>query len=439
MIIERMPVPGTDKRYTVSTSGEVYDKGVLCGSQWMNGQLVVYIKWFEDADFYDTATIMAVAYYGINIPHRLYPCIEIIYIDGNYSNLCIQNLSYRLSDDAVLHVDGETFKYIPFYTNYAISRDGRLIQQRRLRVKKWYTTKSISVKNITGGYRMARALADIGNPTHISRHRGLALAYIPYNVSPETLVVNHINGIPGDDTLTNIEWTTTAKNNLHAYATGLRPNSTTAVLVRLPDTDDHMRFNTISACAKYLGKSNSFITTRISKGEDARYSDGLVFKYDDGKPWPIMAERLRTASNPIEVIARNIFTGVKTIYESAAVASEATDVNEATILLHVHTSAVVPVGGYNFRRFDGGVCQWPNHSDRHLLVYAKNPKKPARGVVITDEDGTEAFYTDASVAAKHHGVSRSTIDLNTRPGRLFRNRYKISFYEIHENLGPPIE
>jgi hypothetical protein len=52
-------------------------------------------------------------------------------------------------------------------------------------------------------------------------HRLVALAFLPYT---EGEVVNHINGIKTDNSLSNLEFVTSSENNHHAYKTGLKSN-----------------------------------------------------------------------------------------------------------------------------------------------------------------------------------------------------------------------
>jgi hypothetical protein len=52
-------------------------------------------------------------------------------------------------------------------------------------------------------------------------HRLVAIAYIP-RLNKEADIVNHKDGDPSNNNITNLEWCTHSENTKHAYATGLK-------------------------------------------------------------------------------------------------------------------------------------------------------------------------------------------------------------------------
>lgn len=69
-----------------------------------------------------------------------------------------------------------------------------------------------------GRYRSVTGTVD-GKQKHFLVHRLLAQAFIP---NPENKPqVNHIDGDPGNNHLSNLEWVTASENIIHAYDTGL--------------------------------------------------------------------------------------------------------------------------------------------------------------------------------------------------------------------------
>jgi hypothetical protein len=99
----------------------------------------------------------------------------------------------------------EKWKTIPSHNRYEASNEGRI-------------RNKITGNIIGGGYnrRYLRATLD-GKSNNI--HRFIAEAWIPNpNNKPE---INHINGNKHDNRVSNLEWSTSYENNLHARTSGL--------------------------------------------------------------------------------------------------------------------------------------------------------------------------------------------------------------------------
>lgn len=78
------------------------------------------------------------------------------------------------------------------------------------------------LKHYENGVGYYRVGLYCGNNKHKSYyiHRLLAMAFIP---NPENKqFINHIDGNPKNNNLSNLEWCTKSENNLHAYKTGLK-------------------------------------------------------------------------------------------------------------------------------------------------------------------------------------------------------------------------
>src|SRR5690606_38039399 len=87
---------------------------------------------------------------------------------------------------------------------------------------------------------------------NISRHRALCLVFKNYPDDCDKMVVNHINGVPGDDRLDNLEWISRGENNIHAYKNFLKDQNK-AVLVRNVLTGEVKEYYSIAETARVLG------------------------------------------------------------------------------------------------------------------------------------------------------------------------------------------
>ena len=97
-------------------------------------------------------------------------------------------------------------------------------------------------------------------------HRLVADAFDLPGKSETVCCVNHKNGDPTDNSLTNLEWVTPSENMKHSYATNKHrrssaPSQSYPVAARLKGTDnDWMHFESINAAARELRLSHRHIT-----------------------------------------------------------------------------------------------------------------------------------------------------------------------------------
>lgn len=380
----------------------------------IDGVRVVELDWFNGVKKYKYDIIPVVCFFKIKIPANLYDRIELIYEDGDKDNLLIENLSYRFTDGPLESELFKGFYYIPYYTDFIINASYDVISLRLykhkgvLKHKRWTVSKPIPEKNITGGYYCGRGNRDYDGASGATRHRFIALAFIPYTSDPTKLVVNHKNGIPGCDSVSNLEWVTYSQNTKHAYDHGLHSNKTVAIVYLNEREGVEKRYNTVSACVKETGFTFGFINGRL-KNQTVYYTDGIRFKFDDGLPW---AEKITERISPMEkaVFARNVFTNEITIYASVATASFKTGTKTATVRWHCNFLVKQPVSGYNFRYVSDDVL-WPEHTEYHLRMYKRfTHYLIPDGVFLLDgENNIARFYECFSDLAVEVGISEQQL------------------------------
>lgn len=127
------------------------------------------------------------------------------------------------------------------------------------------------------GYKRV-VLTKNGKPKGMLVHRLIAKAFIP---NPENKPeINHINGIPSDNRIENLEWVTPSENQIHAYKIGLstpgkRENHSQARKVKCDTLD--LSFNCIRDAGDALGIDYTTIW-HICRG-DRLETRGLNFRY----------------------------------------------------------------------------------------------------------------------------------------------------------------
>lgn len=430
-------LPWSCRRYLVtqygqvlSSSGEELQKFVIDGHQ------CVELDWINGREVYRVALLVLLAYGLISLPDHLFNQIEPLYRDGSNSNLSAANLLYRFKCGKLEVEDRPGFYYVPMYTTYAINARGDLINLESSQSKTWSVTKGGGPKNQTGGYHYTRVVTDSGFSRVLFRHRALCMVFKPYDESMPSLVVNHLNGRPGDDCLENLEWVTYKRNNEHAIETGLKRNSSMACFAKNLESGEVTRYSSVSACARALFgfRAESTVLNRIRNKEPIRYTDNLVFKLDDGSDWRDYSGATLRHSGKDELVARNVFTGELFKFNGTVAGERLLGVKSATILKHAKTLEILPVGGYNFRYADDAM-NWPIHPEKNLRIYKDHPIHPRDGVIALDTTtGAEEFCTSTSKAGVRFKLSKSGTWDRIRNGTLVNGKFRLILYKLKENI-----
>lgn len=434
-------LPWSGRRYLATPVGDIQmSSGEVVEVKKKNGEAFVELEWVLGRREYSVAVLVLLTYELLKLPDHLMDQVEPLYRDGNPGNLSPYNLLYRFKSGP-LEVEGlPGFYYIPLYVDYAISADGELINVNTGKYKSWAFTKPNPEKNQTGGYRYSRVVNDLGFSKTLFQHRALCLVFKDYGADVETMYVNHVDGCPWNNAISNLEWVTPRENNVHAVVTGLRGDNK-PVLSRNLQTGEILRFESIGACGRYHGQPRAgFVYHRLLNSPGKVYPDMLQFKFDDGSQWPVIDPNLISrVGRAHDIQARNVFTGDIVIFEGAPSGEALTGVKAGTILTHVRENKVIPVNGWNFRWFAPDTV-WPEHTGRHLRVYSKYPIYPPDGVVATDiETDEEHFFESVALACQKFKFTKSVLHNYANSGKTFAGKYTFKLFRLRDELGHPVE
>ena len=427
---EEKILPFSAGRYRLNKFGEILSaEGAVLETRNVNGKKVVVLEWILGALEYEVGWVICIVHFSVHLPAYAWKRIEVIYEDANPLNTTVANVSYRFKDGP-LEVQGiPGFYYVPYYTNYAISPKGELLSLLRNKFVSWIISNYQVKKNIKGGYATCRGVRDYGSSTYISRHRAMALTFVKYLSSPLKLVVNHKDGIPGNDTPDNLEWVTHVQNNQHAIDSGLMPNSTIKLLMKNLQSGVVKQFNSVAACARELGCQEQVVRRRLFKDSTKRYPDGLTFKLDDDSTWPELEESVRSSYNRRVIIARDIFTGELISFDNVAQVADVVKTHAKLVADQLSYELNAPVHCYNFRYLTPDIA-WPLHSEKDLKIYRFSETRRGPGVVVKNLNGEEVgFYESKQSAVNALGVSESTI-LRACHGNKPVNGNLLSFHHL---------
>jgi hypothetical protein len=126
-----------------------------------------------------------------------------------------------------------------------------------------------------GRYEVLRLCVG-GEQKQSSVHRLVALAF---HGDGGDLIVNHIDGIKGNNRPENLEWVTYSENMVHALETGLRTD-TRPMIATPKNGGEEVRFPSISAAMRAMGADRTANIIAAAKGKiPSAY--GYRWKYED--------------------------------------------------------------------------------------------------------------------------------------------------------------
>lgn len=366
----------------------------------------------------------------IELPSSFYSNIIPVFKDNDNTNWLLSNVSYVFKEPQECPFYPSYF-YIPGFSRYVINKDGEILVVRTAAKKKWYITKSIPNKNITGGYFVGEAIPDTGKRTNLSRHRALCLAFKPIIKHPHDLHVNHKNGIPGDDVLDNLEWCTPAQNVKHAYDNGLFPNKVTPVDAWNWITDEKRSFPSIQKCCEYLGFLHTKVQHRLSYSNSKKYIDGWRFKRIE-EEWLPINRYVGESDQHRDIVCRDVFNNSVFIYNTLREAATLTNNIVGSIYSQCVNKVVTPMNGWNFRfldEFEG----WPVYTERHLQIFKNKPLNPSNGIIVFDlEKNEEMFFSSSEECGKYFNISPITANKLARYEGTRGGRYKFNLFKVKD-------
>lgn len=271
------------------------------------------------------------------------------YVNGDKTHTHASNVGYRFKHGRLPVKGYGGYFHIPGFLSFGLNSAGRCININTGINLEWYVQKGYGLA--VGGYR-TYSYRKQGKGFTISRHRSMKLVFSDYPDNCDHMVVNHLDGVPGNDDLTNLEWTCRKGNLVHAYASGLRSQNK-PVLARNVFTGEVTEHYSVEECARHLGFKGQTINFRLEKCKFSSVDrNGYQYKYlDDARDWikPIDARiAVYKAIQSIKIKVRSCSTLEITTFDSICEASKLTGVNNGTISLRLRNEDYSPCFGWQF-------------------------------------------------------------------------------------------
>ena len=270
-------------------------------------------------------------------PKHVIDQITIVYKDDDTSNMEFKNIAIRFNNGPIEHRLLKNYYYIAEYSRYLIKRDGTLFDTIMKKHVSFQITKKKGSR--TNGYRLCRAKHDYLNSTHSARHRLMARAFVLYPKKLGKLIVNHIDGIPGNDNTENLEWVTYSENLVHALNNNLMPNSLVPITLKDWRHGTEESFKSIQDATNKTGIPYNVIAKRLLYPK-RKYVDGLLVKRGTTASWVKLDNELFRMGVKLKVIATHTVTNKSNTYNSIMDASVSTNCNTTSISTSCKTGKV---------------------------------------------------------------------------------------------------
>lgn len=285
-----------------------------------DGHQVVHCSGWDGKRDYRVIDLVAIQFKSLCIPEDDYRKVIAFVIDGNPDNTHAFNIGYRFKDGKLEYRPLSGFYYVPGMTSIVINEDGVILNSKTGVIITQRITKPNIKNNDKGGYRRIACRFQKEKQTSMLRHRALCLVFKEYPNNVDSITVNHRNGIPGDDWLSNLEWSTYSENLFHAHKTGLIKRST-PVQIRDFATGKVTEYYSISECARVLGQRKATIFSRLNQSRFGKVFQGgiQIKKTSDQRPWVSSnnpEHETQINQNAIAIEARNLLTNEKRFFNS---------------------------------------------------------------------------------------------------------------------------
>lgn len=401
---------GSSGKFLINNDGQIRDvKGnELPYRRDDDGNKVVTCTSWDGERDYRVIDLVALQFKNLQIPKNRYCAVEAFVLDGDRDNTHARNVGYRFKGGTLEHDRVNGFFYVPAFPCLIVSRDGSMLSVPELKPLNMYKTSPDTKHNIVGGYIVARTRFERGRQVSVGRHRVLCLTFKDFPDSVDGLVVNHINGIPGDDRLENLEWATRGENNIHAYVNDLKSQHK-RVLVRDVTTGEITEYYSISECARRLGyATDETVRQRLISSEFGKvFQDGTQIKFkNDLRPWVDVdcpKEAIAAAKKAVGVplLVRSCFDLSVREYPSLAAAGKTLGIEDGSIKYRLTVGNKGPLFGYQFKLATDD-ANWPSFTIQEYRDSLKpNSFEIDARNLITGEKKT---YGSIRKAESEHGL-----------------------------------
>jgi hypothetical protein len=414
---EKLPIPETKDKYVITLNGEVFRTDGSRVNEFRDpaNNRVVNIWWYGRTQNIGVAFLVAMTFKPLFIPVEQWGLLRVWFFDGNPDNVHASNLMWKYPV-ALECSTRPGFYYIPCYSRYAINHQSEIIEWRTGEQRPTY---------LQDGYQACYLTPDVGKPKLASRHRVVMFALSDYPINVDDLQINHKNGIPGSDDVSNLEWTTARENIIHAIETGLI-RSACPIYVKFEDESEVFHPSLLKFC-----KAVKIPLRQIPKiKEELRLNNVSEFDGFTIRPFGEYLERQVFINGPIAI--KNVFTGEINVFDYRRDAAAFLNIEEKNINRRLKLDGQPVFTDGTQIKFANDPTPW-----REIDFVKENLHAPLiKEVLVRDvRTGLVEKFANCVEAGKAEGLGKDVIDQRINAGhQLVWHNYKQ--YRYNTDLTP---
>lgn len=312
---------------------------------------------------------------------------------------------------------------IPGYSNYAVTKEGQVLNLQTLELLKGSTNPD--------GYHNYRLTGDDGHTLTWGRHRLMGFVFKHPGVDIRGLTVNHENTIKGDDRLENLEWMTQQANIEHAGRMGIS-DKCIPLSVRDVDTGVVEDYPSIIEYARKTGLSKDAVNYRLKMGDSRVFPERKQYRATYiTRPWyvPTNVDRaLLMNSTSKAVLMRLTETGEVLEFKQLSQLASHLKVAPSTVTqwMSLPNQPVLP--GFIQLKWGYDETPWREIGDPYLELAVSTGNKPVRVINATTQE--TIVFGSAVECATVMGLKPTALHyrLKSNGTTVFSDGFKYGYY-----------
>lgn len=322
------------------------------------------------------------------------------------------------------------FYEIPGFDNYGISREGVVINRATNSTTLGYVTER--------GYCRFNLIMTNGETYNAGRHRLLCMTFKDDGRDFSNFHVNHINLVPGDDRLENLEWLSCKENVRHALQSG-KSNDSLRVQTKHAYSGVVETFDSIGQCSKHNNLSIYAVRHRLRLGPNRVAPDRKQYRFYSMDPWPSLNENdvnelLLLNDCSIKVSCKHLISGIVLDFDSVTDLSKFLGFTVSAVAKWLREDLQPVVRGGFLIKYRSDNHSWREIETEEEMYAIYNSENGRSSIVQVVENDTGLCFTywSAVEAAKCRNISPEALNfrLKSAGNTVFKDGCRYGYWPI---------